>query len=154
MPGNRVFRGPADRQPKTITNRTLAAALLPGTAVSILAATLAQATSPAGTRVAVLGERDFYHGDPFNNTSPLLTAYASGDNGVAYLPEPQHEYTMAMAAATYTMGQELTIAAGGRLAAAATGNIVVAHYDDPTRLGALSAGALADVVWANWYVKP
>ena len=58
---------------------------------------------------------------------------------------------MAMANATYSRGQELTIAASGRLAAAASGNIVVAHYDDTTLTK--TAGALADVVWSNHYSK-
>lgn len=153
MPGNRVYRGPADRQPKTVSNRPLAAALLPGTFVSILAASIAQATTPSGVRLGILGERDFYHGDPFATTAVPLTPYASGDTGIVYLPEPVQEYTCAMAAGTYTMGQELTVAANGRLAAAVTGNIVVAHYDDATRLGALAAGALADVIMANFYTK-
>ncbi len=150
MSGNRVYRGPADRQPQTVTDRVLGAALLPATAVFI-GATITQATTPSGGRLGILGERDFYHGDAFNTTNPLLTAYASGDTGVVYLPEPQHKYTVAMAAATYSRGQELTIAASGRLAAAASGNVVVAHYDDTTLTR--TAGQLADVVWANHYTK-
>lgn len=150
MSGNRVYRGPADRQPHTVTDRVLGAALLPATAV-LIAATITQATSASGGRVGILGERDFAHGNGLDTTNPLLTAYASGDTGVVYLPEPQQTYTVAMAAATYTRGQELTIAASGRLAAASTGDIVVAHYDDTTLTKA--AGALADVVWSNHYSK-
>ena len=150
MSGNRVYRGPADRQPHTVTDRVLGAALLPATAV-LIGATITQAMTPSGGRVGILGERDFAHGNGLDTTSPLLTAYANGDTPVVYLPEPQQTYTMAMAAATYSRGQELTIAASGRLAAAASGNIVVAHYDDTTLTR--TAGQLADVVWANAYTK-
>ena len=68
-----------------------------------------------------------------------------------YLVEPQDEVVWAMAAGAYTNGQELTVAASGRLAAAASGNVVVAHFD---QAGAtLSAGDLADVCIANSYTK-
>lgn len=148
---NRVFRGPADRQPKALSNRTVNGALLPATFVTVNATQFSQATSASGGRVALLANRDFYGTDFANSNDPLLTAYTSGDTGVAYVIEPGQEYQVAMAAATYTNGQELTIAASGRLAAAVAGNIVVAYYDGAS--GAKSAGDLGDVIIAPFYTK-
>ena len=149
----RVYNGPQDRQPKTITNRTVSGALLPCTAVTVGATALTQATAPNTSRIALLANRDFY-ADPaqfYTATDPLLTAYTSGDTGVALELEPGQRVTWAMAAATYTNGQELTIAAAGRLAAAASTNVVVAFFD---QAGAtLAAGALAEVSIANFYTK-
>lgn len=149
----RLYTGPQDRNPKMITNRTVAAALLPATAVFVGASTFTQATAPTGGRLALLANRDFY-ADPaqyFTATDPLLTAYASGDTGVALELEPGQRVTWAMAAGTYTNGQELTVSAAGRLTAAATTNVVVAYFDG---VGAtLAAGALADVAVANFYTK-
>lgn len=148
---NRVYRGPADRQPKALSNRTVNGALLPATFVTVNAAQFSQATAVSGGRLALLANRDFY-GTDFNNANdPLLTAYTSGDTGVAYVIEPGQEYQAALAAATYTNGQELTVGASGRLTAASTGNIVVAYYDGAT--GAKSAGDLGDVIIAPFYTK-
>lgn len=148
---NRVYRGPADRQPKVLSNRTVNGALLPATFVTVNATQFSQATAVSGGRLALLSNRDFYGTDFANSNDPLLTAYTSGDTGAAYVIEPGHEYQVAMAAATYTNGQELTVAASGRLAAAASGNIVVAYYDGAT--GAKSAGDLGDVIIAPFYTK-
>lgn len=152
MAGNRVFRSARDN-PRVISDRTVSGALLPATAVFVGASTLTQATAASGGRLALLGDRDYY-GAPaaaYTSTDPLLTAYVSGETALAYLLEPQDEVQWAMAAGTYTNGQELTVAAAGRLAAAAAGNIVVAHYD---QAGAtLAAGALADVCITNFYTK-
>ena len=147
----RIYTGPQDRQPKTITNRTVGAALLPGTAVAVGATSLTQATSASGVRLALLSDRDFYSTAQLDATDPLTTAYASGDTGVAYELEPGQRYMWAMAAATYTNGQELTVAAAGRLAAAAATNVVVAYYDGAG--ATLTAGQLADVAIANFYTK-
>lgn len=150
---NRVFRsGSGVPRPRTITDRTVAGAYLPGTFVFIGASTLTQATAPTGGRLAILGDRDYYAAGGIGlATDPLLTPYASGDSGVAYLPKPDDEFACAMAAATYTTGQELTVGAAGRLVAAVATNVVVAHFDQAG--GAVSAGALADVVIANFYTK-
>lgn len=149
---NRIYTGPADRQPKTISNRTVTGALLPGTMVSVLISTLAQATAPTAVRLALLADRDFYSDGHMDAVNPLLTPYASGDTGVAYVLEPGQKYMAAVAAATYTNGQELTVGAAGRLAAAATTNVVVAYYDGPNGV-ARSAGDLVDVVIAPFYTK-
>lgn len=148
---NRVYRGPADRQPKTLSNRTVNGALLPATFVTVNATQFSQATAVSGGRLALLANRDFYGTDFANSNDPLLTAYTSGDTGVAYIIEPGHEYQCAMAAATYTNGQELTVGASGRLTAAASGNVVAAYYDGAT--GAKSAGDLGDVIIATFYTK-
>lgn len=147
----RIYKGPQDRQPKTITNRTVSGALLPGTAVTVGATQFTQATAPNASRIALLADRDFYSLGQFDANDPLKVAYASGDTGVAYELEPGQRYTWAMAAGTYTNGQELTIAAAGRLAAAATTNVVIAYYDGPG--ATLAAGDLADVAIANFYTK-
>jgi len=146
---NRIFRSGREKA-RTISDKTVTGALLPGTAVFVGATALTQATAVSGGRLALLGDRDYY-GLSAAATEPLLTPYVSGESGIAYLIEPDHEVQWAMAAGTYTTGQELTVAASGRLAAAAATNIVVAHYD---QAGAtLAAGALADVVIANFYTK-
>ena len=146
---NRIFRSGREKA-RTISDKTVTGALLPGTAVFIGATALTQAATASGGRLALLGDRDYY-GLSTATTEPLLTPYVSGETGIAYLLEPDHEVVWAMAAGTYTTGQELTVAASGRLAAAAATNIVVAHYD---QAGAtLAAGALADVVIANFYTK-
>lgn len=148
---NRVYRGPADRQPKTISNRTVNGALLPCTAVFVTATQFNQATAVSGGRLALLANRDFYGVNHFNVNDPLTTAYTTGDTGVAFVVEPGQEYQWAMAAGTYTTGQELTVAASGRLAAAASGNIVAAYFDGAG--ATVAAGALADVIVAPFYTK-
>jgi len=145
----RIYRGPADRQPKTVSDKTVAGAYLPGTFVTEGASTLTQATA-FGPNVRLLGNRDFYSEGAFTATDPLLTAYASGDTGVAYKLEPGQDYQAAVAAATYTFGQELTVAASGRLAAASSGNVVVGYARSA---GAKSAGDLIDFEVANHYAK-
>ncbi|WP_343639018.1 hypothetical protein [Roseateles sp.] len=147
----RVYRGPQDRNPKTLSNRTVNGALLPCTAVVVSATQFSQATAVSGGRLALLADRDYYGVNHFNANDPLKTAYTSGDTGVAYILEPSQEYQWAMAAGTYTNGQELTLGAGGRLTAAASGNIVVAYYDGPGATKA--AGDLADVITAIFYTK-
>jgi hypothetical protein len=149
---NRIFRS-ARGNPRTISDKTVSGALLPGTAVFVGAAQLTQATAVSGGRLALLGDRDYYglSTGAFNTTEPLMTPYVSGESGAAYLLEPQDEVQWAMAAGTYTNGQELTVSAAGRLAAAVATNIVVAHFD---QAGAtLAAGALADVCITNFYTK-
>jgi hypothetical protein len=148
----RILRSARDTA-RVLTDRTVSGALLPATAVFVGATQLTQATAASGGRLALLSDRDYYGATAagFTSTDPLLTAYTSGETGSALLVEPQMEVVWAMAAGTYTNGQELTVAASGRLAAAAAGNIVVAHYD---QAGAtLAAGTLADVTISNFYTK-
>lgn len=146
MAGNTIWRGQANQtqQPKTI-NLPVAGAYLPGTFVENTATQLSQITTAAGKRPLILSNADF-------GAKDVLTAYVSGDTGVAYEMQIGDVFQAAMAAATYTKNQELTIAASGRLAAAASTNLVVGFFDDTP--GAFGAGALADFVVANYYIKP
>jgi hypothetical protein len=150
--GNRILRS-ARENARFLSDRTVSGALLPATAVFVGATQLTQAAAVSGGRLALLADRDYYGATAagFTSTDPLLTPYASGETGAALLIEPQMEVSWAVAAGTYTNGQELTVAAAGRLAAAVAGNIVVAHYD---QAGAtLAAGAVADVTITNFYTK-
>lgn len=152
MAANRAFRS-ANRDPRILSDRTVSGALLPCTAVAIGASQLTQATAVSGVRLGLLMPRDFYGStaSAFTATDPMQTAYVSGETGLALTLEPDHEVVWAMAAGTYTNGQELTVGAAGRLTAASAGNIVVAHFDQAG--GTLLAGDLADVCIANSYTK-
>lgn len=146
---NRIYRGPQDRQPKTVSDKTVAGAYLPGTFVTEGASTLTQATAFApGLRL--LADRDFYSTGALDANDPLKVAYASGDTGVAYKLEVGQQYQAAAAAATYTFMQELTVGAAGRLAAASSGDKVVGFA---LAAGAKSAGDLLDFEVANIYSK-
>tara|TARA_R110002126_G_scaffold159706_2_gene307125 strand:- start:296 stop:736 length:441 start_codon:yes stop_codon:yes gene_type:complete len=143
---SKVYRGQIDDQPKTVTGVT-AGAYQPATMVTfngttLTAATAVAATPATGARLFILDNLGFLGGD-------IDTAIASGDTAQAYRIQPEQEYQVEMAAATYTYGQKLSVGAGGRLEAAATGDLVVAYLD---QAGAtLSAGDLADVVIAAPY---
>ena len=149
---NRIFRS-GRGTPRTITDKTVAGAYLPGTAIFVGVTQLTQATSASGGRLAILGDRDYYGlgVNAFNQSDPLYIAYAQGESGVAYLPKPDDEFAVAMGAGTYVSGHELTVGAAGRFVAAASGDIVVAHLDSPGM--GMFAGLLADVVIANFYRK-
>ena len=106
-----------------------------------------------GPNLRLLIDRDFYASpaQALTSTDPLLTAYASGDTGVAAVIEPGQTYQVALAAATYTWGQEVVVAAAGRAAGAASSGVVVGF----TRFaGAKSAGDLGDIEFCMPYVKP
>lgn len=143
MAGNVIHRGPLDRVPRTI-NKPVSGALLPGTMVEDDGTNFVQITTAVDKRPLVLSNMQFKDQD-------ILTAYTSGDTGVAYEVQPNDRFQVALAAATYAVGDPLTVAANGRLAAAATGNPIVAHFDDTP--GAYTAGQLADVIWANSSAK-
>jgi len=142
---NNIFRGAIADNPQTVS-LPVAGAYTPGSFVTASATALTQATAGTG-RLFLLSNRDFYSQDN-------ATAYAPGDTGIAYRLRPDQEYQAQVAAATYTYGQELTVGASGRLVAAATGNVVVAFFDDKAKAGAAqTAGTLCDIVIANAYVK-
>lgn len=145
----RVYLGPTDRQPRTVSDKTVAGAYLPATFVTEGASTLTQATAPTGL-LRLLANRDFYSEGHFTTTDPLLTAYASGDTGVAYVLEVGQEYQAAAAAATYSFAQELTVGASGRLVAAVSTNIVVGFAKEG---GARNAGDMLAFEVARPYVK-
>jgi len=150
MAANRIYRGPAERDPETVSDKTVAGGYLPGSWVTEGATTLTQATTAKAAMLRILANRDFYSIGQFDTNDPLLVAYANGDSAVAYKPEPAQIYQCPVAAATYAWGTELTVAASGRLAAAATGDMVVAFS---RFVGARSAGDLIDVEIANIYSK-
>lgn len=143
MAGNVIHRGPLNRVPNTI-NRVLSGAYLPGTLVEDTGSALTQLTTAVDKVPMVLSNMQFKDQD-------IATAYASGDTGVAYEALPGDRFQCRMAAATYAARAPLTVAASGRLAAAASGNPIVAFFDDTP--GAYSAGDLADVIWANSSAK-
>lgn len=144
---SRAYLAPVDRTPHTVSDKTVAGAYLPCTFVTEGASTLTQATAFAAN-LRLLLNRDYYSTDFFASTNPLLTAYASGDSGIAAVLEPGQRYLVAMANATYAFGDPLTVGAAGRLTAAAGTAIVVAYAREA---GTPAAGALFDVEIANFY---
>lgn len=147
---NTAYVGPNGRQPVTLDARTVSGALLPCTFVTDSATQLTQLTAPGTAPIRLLAPRDFYGTGQLDANDPLKTAYASGDTGIAYVLEPGQRYMVAAAAATYSYGQELTIGAAGRAAAAASTNRVIAYAIDA---GAKNAGDLIEVEIAMPYLK-
>ena len=147
MAGNVIYRGPVTSgwQPRTVSDKTVAGAYLPGTFVEEAASTLVQLTTALAKLPMILSNMEFKDQD-------IDTAYASGDTGVAYHLEPGQVYQARLAAATYAKDAPLTIGAAGRLTAATAATPVVAFFSDVP--GAYAAGALADVVIANTYTVP
>lgn len=140
---NSIYRGPNSSKYHTV-NLPVAGAYLPGTFVSSDLSELTQITSAAGNDYLLLDASTYY-------TQTATDAYTSGDTGIGIKPVPQMEVLASMAAATYAYGDELTIAASGRLAAATSGDMVVAFFDQTG--GAITAGTLADVKFCNTYIK-
>jgi hypothetical protein len=143
---SKVYRGQIDNQPKTVTGLA-AAAYQPATVATydgttLTAATNTDATPATGKRLFILDNLGFLGGD-------IDTAIASGSTAQAYRLEPEQEFQVEMVNATYTFGQKLSVGASGRLAAATTGDLVVAYFDQAG--AALAAGVLADVVIASPY---
>lgn len=146
---NTIFRGPSNEQPLTTEAKTVGAALLPATWVVEGASSFSQATAP-DNYLRILLNRDFFSTAQLDSTDPLKTAYASGDTAVAAIPRQGQRFLVAVAAATYSFGQALTVAAAGRCAAASTGNVVVAFSREA---GARLAGDLIEVEIAHFYAK-
>lgn len=138
---NRIYRGPVTRQPLTHSDRTVAGAYKPGV-FGTLTASVFTVSATAEANLYLLANRDFYNQD-------TVTAYASGDTGVAYRIEPGQEYQAICVAGDYDLGDPLTITTGGKLTLAASDDIVVAFYDQAD--ATLAGDALADVVIANFY---
>lgn len=142
---NVIYRGPSDRTPKTVNDRKVTGALLPGSFVEDTGTALVALTTALAKRPLVLGIQDYIGQHPD-------TAYVSGDSAVAYEPNPNEVYSARLAAATYTANQPLTIGASGRLTAATAASVVVAFFDGTP--GAFAADARADVRIANSYTVP
>lgn len=141
---NVIYRGPAEREPETI-NIPVVGAYACGIAVKRNASNQAEvAANPTG-RVFILGNRRFLG-------QAITTPYQALETGVQYRVEVDQEYYVQLAAAAYTVGQEITVGAGGVFKAAAAGDIVVAVFDEKTNR-TLSAQGFGDVVIVNSYVK-
>jgi hypothetical protein len=147
---NTVYVGPNGRQPNTTDARTVNGALLPCTFVTESATQLSQITAPGTSFIRLLAARDFYSTGQLDANDPLKTAYVSGETGVAYILEPGQRYLVAVANATYSYGQELTVGASGRAVGAASTNRVIAFSREA---GARAAGDLIEVEIAMPYVK-
>ncbi len=139
MAGNSIYRGPTRNQAETV-NLPVAGAYLPGLLVTSNGVVLTAAVVvDSDNELLVLANADF-------NNQDTTTAYVSGDTGVAYVTVPGETYQVQMAAATYAVGDPLTVDANGQLAAAATTNPVIAYCQ---QAGTFAAAALADAVIAN-----
>jgi hypothetical protein len=97
---NVIYRGPVEREPETI-NLPVAAALNPGVAVKI---------APANG-----GSRRYYRAlahprQPSFHRPGNHHCIRSNETGVGYRVEGEQEYNVRLAAAAYTVGQELTSA--------------------------------------------
>lgn len=138
-----IYRGPVEREPETI-NVQISTALTPGVAVKKLAAKATVAADAKG-RIFILGNRRFYG-------QTIDTAYAADEMAVLYRSEPEQEYYVQLAAAAYTIGQELTVGAAGVFKAAAAGDVVLATFDEKANR-TLAAQGFGDIVIVNAYVK-
>ena len=143
MAGNKIFRGPIDKNPVTV-NLPVAGAYLPGILVTEDGANITMATGTDNEKeLLILSNVEFKDQD-------TALAYVSGDTGIAYQLEPGLIFQARMAAATYAVGANLAVGASGRLGAATTGDVVVARYAGVA--GAVAAGDLQDVKIANMFV--
>lgn len=141
MAAHVIYRGPVEREPETI-NLPVDAVTYPGEFVLSDSTKLSIAADGFG-RLLLASNRRMY-------TQTDLDPYAADETGIAYRLEVEQEYRARAVAATYTVGQELTVNSAGRLVAAAAGNRVVAFADVAVVLAAVG---LMDVVIANSYIK-
>ncbi|WP_330983620.1 MULTISPECIES: hypothetical protein [Enterobacterales] len=136
MVANVIYRGPAEREPKTLT-RQVSAQSLPGAAVIIAGGKFAAASAATG-RWLILSNNRFVG-------QSISEMYSTNDTANAYRVEGEQEYNVQLAAGTYTAQQELTIGTGGIFKAATTGNLVVAAFDE-SATRTLSAQGFGDIV--------
>ncbi|HAI8714150.1 hypothetical protein RCT21_03460 [Escherichia marmotae] len=142
---NVIYRGPAYRQPDT-TNIQVTGAYKPGVAVIISAGKLLTTGSAKSGRWLILGNNEFLGQD-------IDTAYTAHETATAYRVRAEDEFNVRLAAATYGVGQEITIGANGVFKAAASGDVVVAAFDEKANR-TLSAEGFGDIVILNSaYVK-
>ncbi|NUL36634.1 hypothetical protein [Kosakonia sacchari] len=137
MVANVIYRGPVTREPLTV-NLPVNGAYNPG---SIVYEANGKLVLSAGTepRWMILSNRRFTGQD-------VSTAYTSGETGVAYRVEGEQEYNAMLVGAAYTKGMELKRSASpaGAFAAAASGEQVVAVFDEADRT--LATNGLGDIV--------
>lgn len=145
---NRIYLGPNDRQPKTVTDKQVIGALLPGTFVLERDTGLMPAATFSNL-LRLLGEKEFYGDTPFDGTSPLKVPYNDRDIGIAYILEPGQRYQAVVAAGAYSYGGALSVAASGRLAPSSGGQVVVAYYKG--QAGTIAAGETVEIEIANFH---
>lgn len=137
---NAIWRGPVEKQPKTVTG-TVAGAYSPGYFMT-KAGTEFTVAATGAARLFLLSNREYY-------TQTQTDAYESGDTGHAFRLMPEDEYRAIAVAAAYTDGQALTVNVSGQLAAATTGDVVVAYVDGAQTIAGVD---FIDIVIANSYV--
>lgn len=135
-----IYRGPAYRQPETI-NKQVSGAHKPGIAVYLAAGKLAPAASPMVGRWFVLGNNEFAGQD-------INTPYVANDTATAYRVRSEDEFNVRLVAAAYTPGQEITFSTNGIFKAAATGDVVIATFNEKASR-TLSAEGFGDIVVIN-----
>jgi hypothetical protein len=141
---NVIFRGTTQVQPVTV-NLPVTSTALPGSMVVVVGETVVVAVAAdVEKELLVLSNNEFIG-------QAVETAYVSGDTSTAYETKPGDAFQVRMAAATYAVGDLLSIGALGRLEVAVAGEVVIARYAGVA--GAIGAGALADVTIANSFVK-
>lgn len=140
---NVIYRGPAEREPETL-NLPVTGAYLPGTFVRKAATGKVVTAADATGRLLLLSNPRYLERD-------INTAYAADETGIQYRLEPEQEYQALAAIGNYADQAELTVNASGQLAAATTGDIVVAFADGAKNLTGVG---FLDFVVANAYTKP
>lgn len=139
---NVIYRGPVEREAETL-NLPVTGTYLPGTFVTKASTGKAvKATSGTG-RLLLLSNPRFLERD-------IDTAYAADETGIQYRIEPEQEYYARAVIGNYADQAELTVNADGVLAAAASGDAVVAFVDGAVNL---TTGGFMDVVIASRYIK-
>lgn len=140
-PHHVIYRGPIKDEPETVSDKTVAGAYLPGILVTESATAFTVATAAdIEKELLILSNRRFLGQD-------VDTAYTSGDTGVCYRPRPNEIYQARLAAATYALGDKLTIGASGYLTKTSTSQRVLATFQGVA--GTFAAGDSADVRIAN-----
>tara|TARA_R110000850_G_scaffold41829_1_gene107899 strand:+ start:204 stop:638 length:435 start_codon:yes stop_codon:yes gene_type:complete len=141
---NVIYRGSTQVQPTTV-NLPVTSAALPGSMVVVVGETVVVAVAAdVEKNLLVLSNNEFIG-------QSVETVYVSGDTATAYETKPGDQFQARMAAATYAVGDRLSIGASGRLEAVVTGEVVVARFTGTA--GAIGAGVLADITIANSFVK-
>ena len=140
---NVIYRGSTQVQPETV-NLPVTSAALPGSIVVVVGETVVVAVAAdVEKNLLVLSNNEFIG-------QAVSTAYVANETATAYQTKPGDKFQARMAAATYAVGDLLSIGASGRLEAAVSGEVVIARFTGTA--GAIGAGVLADVTIANSFV--
>lgn len=141
MAKNVIYLGPITNEPQTVDRVCTGALVVGSLAYSNAGVMTVAAAAQDGLELFIVNNRREIGQD-------VATAYTSGDMINAYKPVPGQKYQVRVAAATFAVGEKLTVGASGRLTnVLATGDIVQAYFADTA--GAYSAGDLAAVTWAG-----